>query len=100
MDGFRADPEDLTNGASGILECLKPAENVDLEALSRDMAAFGHPGFSNEFAQFSATWQVAYTLLQSRATQAAQVLKSVAENYAKSDDEAGQSMSPRRAAAR
>lgn len=94
MDGFRADPEILNTGASDILKHLKPAEGIDLEALTADSGAFGQSGHSEAFAQFCATWQVAYLLLGSRADNAAKVLGGVADNYARSDDDAGQQLRP------
>ncbi|MEU8568635.1 hypothetical protein AB0C51_09775 [Streptomyces pathocidini] len=92
MSDFRVDPEGLRGGASGILKCLEPAESVDLEALSRNVEAFGHSGSSGAFGQFCVTWQVACLLLHSRATSAAETLNGVAGTYVQSDDDAGQSL--------
>ncbi len=97
MSDFRADPEVLRGGASDILKCLEPAEDVDLEALSRNLGAFGHSGSSEAFNRFCVTWQVACLLLRSRATSAAETLNGVANAYAQSDDDAGQLLNPLRA---
>jgi hypothetical protein len=94
MDSFRADPEILNTGASAILKHLEPAEGIDLEALTEHLGAFGHSGNSAAFAQFCATWQVAYLLLGSRAANAADLLNGVADNYARSDDGARQLLNP------
>lgn len=88
MDGFRADPEDLKRGASDILKCLHPAEDIDLEKLSEDAGDFGQSDLSEAFTQFCATWQIAYLFLGSRANSGAEMLNDMAGNYAQSDADA------------
>jgi hypothetical protein len=97
MDGFRADPEVLNSGASSILKSLNPAADIDLEGLSKDSGAVGHSGLSEEFARFSTTWQIAYLILRSRANSAVEMLNAMADNYARSDTDAGHLLSPHRA---
>lgn len=41
MTNFEVDPEILTKGASGILECLTPVEKVDLEPLAKQGSSIG-----------------------------------------------------------
>jgi len=97
LDGFRADPEELRGGASDLLKCPNSAKNTDFEALNRSVEEFGNRIISGKFEQFCATWQVAYEVLEERATDLADELKRTADNYERSDTEAERLLHPYRA---
>ncbi|TSB32794.1 hypothetical protein [Streptomyces benahoarensis] len=86
-DGFSAEPEELRGGASDILKCLKPAEDVDFEAMFKgfDGSEQSDVVLSGKFQKFCSTWTAAYLSLGDRSVDAAGHLKTTARNYEQAD---------------
>lgn len=90
--GFDVEPAALTKASSEIIECVKPAGNMDVEGISGNSEWYGHEGVYEAIARFCPTWQIAVTLLMQRSVTAGQTLHGAAQRYVQTDDSGGQAM--------
>ncbi|MFJ9851358.1 hypothetical protein [Streptomyces sp. NPDC101150] len=82
-DSFKADPDEIRAGASDVLKCLNPVEDVDFGALNEafDGSDQGEKILGEKFEAFCETWDVAFLVLGDRAIDMSDKLKSQADTY-------------------